>query len=357
LSGRFLIYGPTGYTGRLMARRAKLLGLRPILAGRNAAKLQALARAYNFSYRVVGLQDPYALDVVLREVDVVLNIAGPFSTTARPVVEACLRNRVHYLDLTGEIGVYEGLQHDDSEAESRGVMIMPGAGFVIVPTDCLAAHVANRLPGASHLRIGLSRPDFISRGTARTMVTLVNNGAWLRRDGHMRTVPVCTLERNFEYGNGEFRGTAVSMPDVFTAYFTTGIPNIEVYSEANIFERVYYQVASNFASLLSTPPWQRLLDFQAGFLPEKPLATNSESAERIIVAEAEDASGRRVQSSLFTPDGYRFTPVIALAIVERILAGEYRSGFQTPAGVYGADFILSLEGVSRSDRGPSSAAA
>jgi short subunit dehydrogenase-like uncharacterized protein len=357
LPDRFLIYGASGYTGRLTARRARALGLRPILAGRNATKLQALARSFDLSYRVVGLEDTRALDALLRDVEVVLHIAGPFSRTARPMVDACLRNGVHYLDLTGEMAVFEDLHRDDAEADSRGVMIMPGAGFVVVPSDCLAAHVAKRLPDARFLRIGISRPDFISRGTARTMITLVNNGAWVRREGHLRTVPVCTLERYFDYGSGEFRGTAVSMPDVFTAYLTTGIPNIEVYTEANVFERAYYQVASNFAWLLSTPSWQRVLEFQAKFLPAEPLGTDTESSERIIVAEAEDDSGRRVRSVLFTPDGYQFTPVVALAIVQRILAGEFRPGFQTPAGVYGADFVLALDGVSRQDGGSSSAAA
>ena len=153
MNGTILIYGATGYTGKLIAKVAADQGARPILAGRNLAKVNAVARPLGLNARAFDLGDRARMDAAIKSVSVVLNVAGPFSATSRPVAGACLRNRVHYLDITGEIEVFEALAARDAEAKARGVMLLPGVGFDVVPSDCLVAHLKRRLPDANDLNL------------------------------------------------------------------------------------------------------------------------------------------------------------------------------------------------------------
>jgi len=340
-----MIYGATGYTGKLIARMAQAQGLHPVLAGRNIEKLKAVAEPLGLEYRAVHLDDTAQQDAALYDMTVVLNTASPFSVTAPLLVAACLRTGTHYLDITGEIAVFEALSQRETEARSRNVMILPGVGFVVVPSDCLAAHVAKRLPGARSLQLGISRTDLISRGSFRTMSELLNEGVTIRREGKITSVPTGTLERSFDYGGGDRLSTAVSWADVFTAFHTTGIPNVEVYVEMNLMERGMYWFHNRFARVLNTAPWQILLKAQVELLPEGPSDEERARQERAIVAETEDRLGRRVSSRLRVPDSYTFTALSAVAIAKRALQGDVKTGFQTPARVYGADFVRSVEGV------------
>jgi short subunit dehydrogenase-like uncharacterized protein len=123
-------------------------GRTPHSVGRNLAKVNAVARPLGLKARAFDLGDPNRLDAAIKDVSVVLCVAGPFSATSRPMADACLRNCVHYLDITGEIDVFEALAARDAEATARGVMLLPGVGFDVVPSDCLAAHLKHRLPDA-----------------------------------------------------------------------------------------------------------------------------------------------------------------------------------------------------------------
>ena len=108
LNGTILIYGAAGYTGRLIAKAASDRGARPILAGRNLDKVKRVAEPLGLSARAFDLGDPARIDAAIKDVAVVLCAAGPFSATSRPMADACLRSRVHYLDITGEIDVFGG---------------------------------------------------------------------------------------------------------------------------------------------------------------------------------------------------------------------------------------------------------
>ncbi len=180
MNGTILIYGATGYTGKLIAKAAAQ-GARPILAGRNLAKVNAVARPLGLKARAFDLGDPARIDAAIKDVSVVLNVAGPFSATSRPMAHACLRNRVHYLDITGEIDVFEALAARDAEAKARGVTLLPGVGFDVVPSDCIAAHLKRRLPDASDLKLYLSFGPSMSRGTAKTMVEAIAAGTRVRQ--------------------------------------------------------------------------------------------------------------------------------------------------------------------------------
>ena len=345
-----MIYGATGYTGRMLASRSLARGMSPVLAGRDEARLRQLAVPLDFESRAARLDDPAALVRLLKGVRVVLNAAGPFVTTAGPLVAACLATGTHYLDVTGEPAVFAALERRGGMARRRGVMLLPGAGFVVVATDCLAAHVARRMPGAVWLRLGISLPaSYAGRGSLRTVARNLGPGIRIRRGENLVVPPWSCLEHDFDYGWGYRTSLAVDWADTVTAFHTTGIRNIEVYLDLQPAERAALLASRLFAGWLRSPVGQALLRTKIQRMPEGPPPGDRLRAGCAIVAEAEDRAGRRVRARLHTPDQYTFTAAAALALVEKVLAEDLEAGFQTPAGVYGPDFVLELDGVTRKD--------
>jgi short subunit dehydrogenase-like uncharacterized protein len=350
MSASLLIYGATGYTGRLLAREAVRRGLRPILAGRDAAKLATVAAPLDCDVRTVRLDDAAGLAAALRGVRVVLHAAGPFSQTAQPMVAACLAAGVHYLDLTGEIAVFDALSRLDRDARRRGLRVMPGVGFDVVPSDCLAAHVARRLPGATRLALGLRGFGAATRGSTKTLIEHAGRDVGVRRGGALVTVPPGTLEHAFDYGAGPRASINVGWGDVFSSWYTTGIPNVETYVEATPAFRLLLGANRLLAPVWRSPPWQAMAQSWASLLPDGPVSAGaSPGGGMTIVADASDDEGRRVRARLRTPEAYAFSGVTGVAIAERVLAGDVVPGYQTPGRVYGPDFVLRFDGVARED--------
>ena len=180
---RWMIYGANGYTGELIARNARGQGLKPILAGRREAKVAPLAEQEGLEYRVFSLDDPDTLADELADVDLVLHCAGPFSRTSRAMLEGCLKARTHYLDITGEVAVFEHVFAQAARVEQAGIIACPGVGFDVIPTDCVAARLKEALPDARELSLGFSTRSGLSPGTAKTLVEGLADGgrALLRR--------------------------------------------------------------------------------------------------------------------------------------------------------------------------------
>ena len=343
-----LLYGATGYSGRVILDELLRQGVRPTLGGRDEGKVAPLAERHGLPYRVASLQDSERLQAMLHDVRVVLHAAGPFSATAHLMVAACLRAGAHYLDITGEPTVIERLATRHAEARRRRTMILPGIGFDVVASDCLAAHVAARVPGARRLTLAIRGLELMSRGSALSFVEQAGQPVLVRRGGALTPVPPGELERDFDFGDGPRRCVNVSWGDVVTAYYSTGIPDIEIYFEPPPLFRAAL-LASRFAGpLATTGPWQVWLKMHADFLPEGPTEAQRAAVRVVLLAEVE-GSGRRASARLHTPQSYSFTGLSAAAIVRRVLSGDLEVGFQTPARVYGPDFVLSLAGVSRAD--------
>ncbi len=349
-SDPILLYGATGYTGRLILAEAVRQGLHPILCGRDAAALAALAEQYGLDYRVARLGDPYGLQHALRDVRVVLHTAGPFSQTAAAMVDACLQSGTHYLDIGGEAAVIDALTRRHAEARRRQIMIMPGAGFDVVPSDCLAAHVAAQLPRAQRLAIGVRGLRLASRGSAKTFIEQAGREILVRRGGLMASVAPGALEHAFDYGEGPQPSVNVTWGDVVTAFYTTGIPNIEVYFESSPLFRTALMASRVLGWPMTTASWQIWMKLHTQWLPDGPSAAERAAVETVIVAEAMDAHGRCVRARLHTPQAYTFTADVAPRLAARALRGDLEVGFQTPARVYGADFVLSLPQVRRENR-------
>jgi short subunit dehydrogenase-like uncharacterized protein len=344
-----LLYGANGYTGNLIAHLAQERGLKFILAGRDRAKIETLATKLKLPHLVLSLNDTNALDDALKNVVAVLHCAGPFSHTSKPVADACLRKGVHYLDITGEITVFESLAARDAEAKSAGVMLLPGTGFDVVPSDCLAAHLKRRLPSATHLRLGIQGLGRISHGTATTMVENINRGGVIRRDGRLTPVPAAWKTRLIDFGRGPVPATTIPWGDVSTAYHSTGIPNIEVYAAMRAGMRRMMKASRPFGRLLKTRAAQNFLKRRIKAQPAGPNDEERAKGKSFVWGEVWDASGQRRASRLSGPDGYALTTMTALAIATRVLAGDAPAGFQTPSRAYGAEFILEIEGVKRED--------
>lgn len=343
----FLIYGANGYTGELVARFAAERGLQPILAGRNAEKVKEIAGAHGFDFRVFSLDETEKLEAALSEVEFVLHCAGPFSLTSKPMVEACLRTKKHYLDITGEISVFEEMAARDARAREAGIMIMPGVGFDVVPSDCLAKHLKNRLPSATRLTLTFYGLGKISHGTQATMLMNLGKGGAVRRGGAITSVPAAYKTREIDLGNS--KKTAVTIPwgDVSTAFYSTGIPNIEVYTvipESNI---TMLKISRYLGWLLER---EFIKNFALAKIPSGgPSDAEREKGKTYLWGEAADEAGNVVKSEQFGMEGYTMTALTALKIAEKILDGNFCAGFQTPAKCYGADLILEIEGIERID--------
>jgi short subunit dehydrogenase-like uncharacterized protein len=347
LKNQFLIYGANGYTGELITRFAAERGMKPILAGRNAIQIEELAKKHHLEYRVFSLDETARVDDAVREVDMVLHCAGPFSLTSRPMVEACLRNKKHYTDITGEIAVFEGCAKMDERAKEAGIMIMPGVGFDVVPSDCLARHLKDRLPSTTHLSLAFYGSGRISHGTQATMTMNIGKGGAVRKDGKIIPVPSAWKSREIDFG--EVTRTAVTIPwgDVATAYHSTGIPNIEVYTVVPPKNLKLMKLSRYLGWLLATKPVQDYLQKQIP--PGGPNDEERAKAKMLLWGEALDLNGNRVESRMQCPEGYTTTALTALLIAQKILEGNFTPGFQTPAKAYGADLILEIEGVTRQD--------
>jgi short subunit dehydrogenase-like uncharacterized protein len=348
MSDKFMIYGATGYTGKLVTRTAKALGMRPLIAGRNEARLKSVAGQHGLDYRAFDLSDAPALNEALSHVDAVLHIAGPFSQTSKPMLDACLRMRKHYLDITGEIDVFEACAGRDDEAKKAGIMVMPGVGFDVVPSDCLAAHMKARLPDATEITLAISGLSGMSRGTAKTGVESIGLGTRVRRDGRivaLKTPP----RRQFDFGNGLQQSVAIGWGDVATAFHSTGVPNITVYFEASPQLEQMAALGGFRRWLASRGFMQRRLKKAIDQQPEGPTDAERRSGAGILLGEAVNANGDRVQSRLRTPEGYTLTAMTSLEIVRRVLNGEAVPGFQTPSRAFGADFITEFDGCLRQD--------
>ena len=345
----FLLYGATGFVGEVLARQAVAQGLRPVVAGRDRTRVEHLADELGVERRTFSLDDRNAMDAALAEVPAVLNCAGPYLHTAGAMTDGCLRTGTHYLDITGELPVYRALARRDAEARARGVMVLPGVGFDVVPTDCLALHLKQRLPSATHLTLAFHNdgPARLPPGTVRTMLELIPGGDRVRVNGEL-VIPARGLKaRQIDFGSGPRTATRLTWGDVFTAYWSTGIPNIEDFMVMSPALARQLAMVGYVRSLFRLEAVRNLMGrtVRSGSTAEERARTRAS-----VWGEVLDGEGRSAVSRLHGPEaGVEWTALAALSAVRHVLAGDSTPGFQTPASAYGADFVLECQGVVRED--------
>ncbi|MFA5121485.1 trans-acting enoyl reductase family protein [Zavarzinia sp.] len=349
MTGTILLYGATGYTGRLIAEKAARRGIDLVCAGRDAQGVAAVAQPLGLKHLAVSLGDPAGLDRALQGKAVVLHVAGPFSATSAPMVEACLRNGVHYLDITGEIEIFERCAALGEKARAAGVMLMPGVGFDVVPSDCLALHVKRRLPDATSLTLAMAGLTNMSRGTAKTSIEAVARGTAVRRGGRIMEIDGVP-RRQIDFGKGPVAAIGVSWGDVATAFHSTGIPDIEVFFESSGPLERALGLPRAVRKFMGTGPMQAILkQLVTWTMPPGPDARVRQTARATLLGEARNAAGRVVRSRLEVIEPYALTAETALLIAGKAAHGGALPGYQTPAGAYGPDLILEIEGCRRED--------
>ena len=343
----FTIYGANGYTGRLIAGEAIARGHRPTLAGRNGEALRRLGRELDLPVTTASLDDAAGLRALLGAHSAVVHCAGPFAATASVMAEACLATGTHYLDITGEIQVFEHLAGLDHRARSAGVSLLPGVGFDVIPTDCLAAHLAARLPGADRLRLAFRSRGGVSRGTALTTLQGAGRGGAIRRSGVITPVPIGWKTSEVDFGDGPRAVVTIPWGDVSTAYHSTGIGDVEVSIAMHPRRIAMIRRLRPLQGMLRTALVQRALRAVVRRSRSGPSPAEREAGGVDVWGEVRD-DRTVVRSRLHGPNGYTFTALGAVRAVERVLAGT-PPGFLTPSRAGGADFVLDIPGVKRID--------
>jgi short subunit dehydrogenase-like uncharacterized protein len=344
-----LIYGAYGYTGELIAREAARRGLRPILAGRRHEPLEVLSQELGLTYRAFNLEDEEALPRLLDDVIAVLHCAGPFVQTSRAMVESCLRSGTHYLDITGEIAVFESIYRRDTEARDAGAVLLPGTGLDVVPSDCLAVHLAQQLPDATHLELALaSDRGTASRGTLNTMVAALPHLGAERVEGKIVPRPPVFDAREIEFTVARRWAMTIPWGDIATAYRSTGIPNIRVYMGTSPKRIARLRRIAPLLPILGSRTVKKALQWAIRRQPPGPAEEIRESARSCFWGSVRNAEGESRKALLEAPEGYKLTAMTAVECLQRVLDGKLEPGAWTPATAFGSDFIKSFEGVSAS---------
>ena len=326
MTTKLLIYGATGYTGKLIAARAKEAGLDFAIAGRDAVKVAALADELGVPFHIFGVEDASQLRAGLDGFTAVLNCAGPFARTAGPIMEACIASGVHYLDITAEYKVYALAETSAARAAAAGVMLLPGVGWDVVPSDCLALYVSGKVDRPQRLRMALQVAGAVSRGSATSVAEILGVGLLARADGVIVAIPDAQ-PAPFDFGEGNVDAYPLSFGDLVTAWKSTGIPNIQM-----------------FVHMKGAPP-----STDVATMADGPSAEERDAHRASVVAEVTGIDGTIFRARIDTVNGYSYTPLAAIEAARRVLAGEQRPGFETPATLFGVAFAQSIAGTTITD--------
>ncbi len=343
-SETWMLYGANGFSGKLIAHLAAERGHSPILAGRRAEAIVPLARKYGFDYRVFDLNDKATLEAELKRIDIIALAAGPFEYTSRPVIDACIATKTHYLDITGEISVFEAIHRRNDELSKAGVVAIPGVGFDVVPTDCLAKALAEALPDGLTLELAFTGAGGMSKGTTKTMLLNVGDGGAIRENGEIVRVPAAWRVKDVDFPHG--RRTVMSIPwgDVSTAFYSTGIPNIVAYTgvpprSAKMIKRMRPLLPiTKVASVRSV--LNRYIDRRV----DGPNQDVLENGRTYVWAKVVTPDGRSIEGTAITPNGYTLTASSTVAAVEKLQTGDFGPGALTPSVAFGASYLSHLPG-------------
>jgi len=345
-SNSFLLYGANGYTGSLIAKYAGEYGLQPILAGRREEAIRPLAEELKFPFKIIDINNTEQLKAALQQVEVVIHAAGPFADTAKQMIDICLQTGTHYLDINGDISVFEMIKRYDAAAKEKNVMLLPGAGFDVVPTDCMALHLKNKLPDATHLKLAFaSIGGGVSHGTAMTIVSKLGSGGAVRENGKIIPQPLAKKGMWVDFGEKKLFVMSIPWGDVSTAYFTTGIPNIESYTSVKpgIYKMIKLQGLFNW--LLRTEWIKNIIRKKIKSRPAGPDDKMRSNAKSLIWGEVRNDKGEKISHHFTCADGYTLTALSSLIIAKKILEGNFKTGYQTPASCYGEELVKEIPGT------------
>jgi short subunit dehydrogenase-like uncharacterized protein len=340
----FLIYGANGYTGKLIVERAVKKGLKPTLAGRTESKVQALANQFGLDYVVFSLDDVDVIASHLAKFPVVLNCAGPFSKTAKQMIKACLASGTHYLDITGEIEVFELAKSFHQKAVDKNIIVMSGVGFDVVPTDCMAKYLQSKMPDATHLELAWAGLNGgISHGTMSTMVEGLGRSGAVRENGKIVPQPTGHLGKVVDFGTKKLFTMSIPWGDISTAYSTTGIPNIVVFTGVPKSSYNIMKFQFLFNPIVKTDFVKKQIQNYVDKNISGPTPEQNEKGKSLVYGKVSNKKGDVVEARLQTAEGYLLTAEMALIITQKVLENKsLAAGYHTPAGLFGHDLILEM---------------
>lgn len=347
---KWVIYGSYGYTGRLISELAADLDeeINVVLSGRDGEKLKDQSKELGLEFVEADLSDPFKMDNLLNDAELVIHCAGPFQNTWKKMLDACIRNRCHYLDITGEIEVFESIKARSEEIAKGKIMAMPGTGFDVVPTDCMSLFLKKKMPDANELELAfMSLGGGVSHGTAQTMAENLGRGGAVRSDGKIKPVPTAYKTREIDFGKGRKSTVTIPWGDVSTAHFTTGIENITVFTAVKPSAIRWMKLSNWIAPMLRLSAIRSLLKKWISKKITGPDQSSREKGISIVWGEVRNQKGESVQARCTTQSGYKLTALTALHIAQKVSDGNWKSGYQTPAAVYGEDLILEIENTTR----------
>jgi short subunit dehydrogenase-like uncharacterized protein len=349
-SSLIVVYGSYGYTGTLIVDLCRKKNLQVMLAGRNAEALSKQSQVSGYPYTVVDSGDMEGLKKLLTPAILVIHCGGPFKHTAKTMGEACLATQTHYTDITGEYQVFEMMANMDQQAKDAGIMIMPGTGFDVVPSDCLAAHLKSRLPSATHLQLAFaSTAPGLSRGTKKSSVEGLGYDGLVRKEGKLTPVPLGKNVMNIDFGAFRINALCIPWGDISTAWRSTGIPNIEVYMGATDSMIRNARMSNYIGWLLRLPAVKNYMMKQIDKRPPGPSEERRQNGKSFLWGKVWNASGEERTSRLVTASGYTLTAMTAVLIAEKIIDNQFKVGYQTPSMMYGPDLIMEIAESKRTD--------
>ena len=341
-----MIYGANGYTGELIVDYAIQQGFKPIVAGRNKLAIASLAEKKQLPARIFNLDNVDQVANNLNDVDVVIHCAGPFSKTADAMMQACLKSHTHYTDITGEISVFELAQDYHDKAVEQGIVICPGVGFDVIPTDCLASQLKEQMPNATHLALGFDSASRMSPGTAKTSVEGLASGGKIRQDGEIIQVPLAYKTRQIDFGNGEKNAMTIPWGDVSTAFHSTGIPNIEVYIPISPKGAAKIKRLNWFRWLFALSPVQNFLKNKITKTTKGPNAEQREKLKTYLWGEVHNDRGEIIIGRLETANGYDLTYLGAVEVARYLIQNSVTGGAYTPSKLIDNQLVERLAGSS-----------
>ncbi|MFX1344181.1 MAG: saccharopine dehydrogenase family protein [Promethearchaeota archaeon] len=344
----WMLYGAYGYTGSLIAQEAKNRGHSPVLAGRSAEKLIPFAKKLDLNYIVLDLNDDNILTKTVNEFDLVFHSAGPYKFTSAPMVRACLKTSTNYVDITGEIPVFEQNFEHDALAKDNGIAIISGVGFDVVPTDCLAKYVSEKITKPTSLDLGIVAMSNPSPGTLKTMLEHYNIGQLIRRNGILKPIEKEEI-RKIRFSDKERTVRPVTWGDLSTAYRTTGIPNITTYFPLpKKFPNLLGSIGVSSKELLENKESKKNVERWIEENVHGPDDFKRKTYRCYISASVYNDQGKEAHAWLETMESYRFTAVAGVRSVEKLFDVE-PTGVLTPALAFGKDFILEIPETKRFD--------
>ena len=325
---KMLLYGATGYTGKIIAERAKELNLDFDIAGRDKDKLLSLANKLNVGYHVFDVDDQDAWQEALKDKQVLINAAGPFALTARQAMAACLKAGVHYLDISAELDTYRLAESLDREAKAAEIQIISGAGL-FVSYDALVVHLSKLIAEPEFLSVGFRHYGGFSKGSVLSSKNIADLGILIRKNGDIIHNPH-PESKTFSFGEQQVECMPTPLGGIILSYKSTGIPNIKEYFSLKL-------------------PVSELPDLTAKNLHGGPTKEERAAGRNGISAEITGRDGKVVKAYVDAPSGYDLTPLSVVAVANRILKEDFKTGYQSPGSAYGEEILNDIPDISLTD--------